>query len=211
VPHCCTRSVWAPRDQRHYGDKNHHGDLQFSSGPPWSVCLLLRSSIPWQIGSDGWLAAMLLIWARKWPPRGRCAFIPRSCNTSIRLRLRQPSWVPWMRDLSRSVDLQAHSGHPRFYARSQGLPVGCVPDGPSKYFWVLGRLHFESFLRSACLEWLCQTLAAMQDIWMSLHSIRSRSTFFYGFIIDNSNHHRRPLHATHLSRSWWVSSDTGHR
>jgi hypothetical protein len=53
--------------------------------------------------------------------------------------------------------------------------VGCAPDGPAKYSRVLG-CFFETFLRSTCLEWLCQTLAAMQDIWMSLHSIRSRST-----------------------------------
>jgi hypothetical protein len=39
---------------------------------------------------------------------------------------------------------------------------------------------------------------AMQDIWVSLHSIRWRSTFFYGFIVDNFNHHRRTLHATCL-------------
>jgi hypothetical protein len=35
--------------------------------------------------------------------------------------------------------------------------VGCAPDGPAKYFWVLGRSCFETFLRSACLEWLYQT------------------------------------------------------
>jgi hypothetical protein len=35
--------------------------------------------------------------------------------------------------------------------------VGCAPDGPPKCFWVLGLLCFETFLRSACLEWLCQT------------------------------------------------------
>jgi hypothetical protein len=28
----------------------------------------------------------------------------------------------------------------------------------------LDAASFETFLRSACLEWLCQTLAAMQDI-----------------------------------------------
>jgi hypothetical protein len=60
--------------------------------------------------------------------------------------------------------------------------------------------------------------AAMQDIWMSLHSIRSRidvispasSSTGYGHrkfsydVIDNL------LHSTYLSRSYWVSSDTGH-
>jgi hypothetical protein len=70
-----------------------------------------------------------------------------------------------------------------------------------------------TFLRSACLEWLCQTLAAMQDIWMSLHSIRSRSTYFHGIVGQTRTsqlqlrHRRRLLCATRLSRS----SDTGHQ
>jgi hypothetical protein len=97
---------------------------------------------------------------------------------------------------------------PRILRGNEGLPVGCAPDGPAKYFWVLGRSCFETFLRSACLEWLCHTLAAMQDIWVSLHSIYSRSTIsshnFSYDVIDNL------LHTTHLSRFCWVSSDTGH-
>jgi hypothetical protein len=36
--------------------------------------------------------------------------------------------------------------------------MGCAPSGPAKYVWMLGRLCFETFLRSACLEWPCQTL-----------------------------------------------------
>jgi hypothetical protein len=32
-----------------------------------------------------------------------------------------------------------------------------VPDGPAKRFWVLWRYRLETFLRSACLEWLYQT------------------------------------------------------
>jgi hypothetical protein len=77
------------------------------------------------------------------------------------------------------VALPAYSGHPGFYVGNEGLPEGCAPNGSAKYLWVLGRFCFETFLRSACLEWLCQTLAAMQDIWVSLHSIRSRSTDFW--------------------------------
>jgi hypothetical protein len=38
--------------------------------------------------------------------------------------------------------------------------MGCAPNGPAKYFWVLGRYTLETFLRSACLEWLCQTLCS---------------------------------------------------
>jgi hypothetical protein len=76
------------------------------------------------------------------------------------------------------VALPACSGHLGFYIRNEGLLVRCVPDGPVKYLWVLWHFRLETSLRSACLEWLCQTLAAMQDIWVSLHSIHSRSTLF---------------------------------
>jgi hypothetical protein len=38
--------------------------------------------------------------------------------------------------------------------------VGCVPDGPAKCFRVLGRYRVETFLRSACLERLYQTLCS---------------------------------------------------
>jgi hypothetical protein len=66
---------------------------------------------------------------------------------------------------------------------------GALLIGPAKYFWVLGRFYHETFPRSACLGWLCQTIAAMQDIWMSLHSIRSRFTYFHGFLSNSSGHH----------------------
>jgi hypothetical protein len=49
----------------------------------------------------------------------------------------------------------AYYGHLGFYVRYEGLPMGCAPNGPAKYFRVLGRFCFESFLRSACLEWPC--------------------------------------------------------
>jgi hypothetical protein len=35
-----------------------------------------------------------------------------------------------------------------------------VPSVPAKYSQVLGRYRLENFLRSACLEWLCQTLCS---------------------------------------------------
>jgi hypothetical protein len=52
--------------------------------------------------------------------------------------------------------------------------VGYVPDGPAKYFWVLGRFRFET-LRSACLGGSTRLSTAMQDIWVSPHSMLSRS------------------------------------
>jgi hypothetical protein len=38
--------------------------------------------------------------------------------------------------------------------------VGCVPNGPAKHIWLLGRFLIETFLRSACLGWLYQTLCS---------------------------------------------------
>jgi hypothetical protein len=35
--------------------------------------------------------------------------------------------------------------------------MGCVPNGPTKYLWVLERFCLETFLRSACLKWLFET------------------------------------------------------
>jgi hypothetical protein len=58
----------------------------------------------------------------------------------------------------------------------------------------------------------------MQNIWVSLHSKRSRSTDFLASSSTNLGHcklqlrhHQRLLHSTRFSRSCWVSSDTGHR
>jgi hypothetical protein len=96
--------------------------------------------------------------------------------------------------------------------------VGCAPDGPAKRFWVLVRYRLETFLRSACLGWPCQTLcsyARYLDV-STLHTFKinvispaSSSTgydhcnFSYD-VIDNL------LHSTYLLRSYWVSSDTSH-
>jgi hypothetical protein len=62
----------------------------------------------------------------------------------------------------------------------------------------------------------------MQDIWESLHFTRSRINRFlatsskdlghHNFTkLHHFDHHGRLLHATHLSSSSWVSSDTRHR
>jgi hypothetical protein len=59
--------------------------------------------------------------------RGRCALV-------------SPASLPWT---------------PGVLHRNEGLSVGCTPDGPAKRFWVLGRYRLETFLRSACLGWLC--------------------------------------------------------
>jgi hypothetical protein len=151
MPRCSARSVWAP------GVQIHH--VFNFVGPPRSVCPLLRSTIPLYHGSAGWLAAMLVVWAPKCPSWGRRALIPRSCNTSVYLWLCQPSWVPWMCDLLEVSELftalPACSVHLGFCIGNEGLPVGCAPNVPAKHLWVLGRCWLETFLRSACLGWLC--------------------------------------------------------
>jgi hypothetical protein len=84
------------------------------------------------------------------------------------------------------VALPVYSGHHGFCVRNEGLPVGCAPDGPAKCFWVLGRCTLETFLRSACLEWLCQTPhshAGYLDV-STLHTLKDRH-YFISFIIDN--------------------------
>jgi hypothetical protein len=62
------------------------------------------------------------------------------------------------------VALPACSGHPGFYVGNEGLSVGCVLDGLAKHSRVLGRYRHETFLRSACLGWLCRLFVVMQDI-----------------------------------------------
>jgi hypothetical protein len=42
----------------------------------------------------------------------------------------------------------------------------------------------------------------------TLHTFKDQH-YFASFIDDRLDHYRRPLHATHLSRSYWVSSNTG--
>jgi hypothetical protein len=51
--------------------------------------------------------------------------------------------------------------------------------GPAKYFWVLGRFCLETFLRSVCLEWLCQTpcsYAGYLDV-STLHMFKIKIAF----------------------------------
>jgi hypothetical protein len=87
------------------------------------------------------------------------------------------------------VALPACSGHPGFYIENEGLPVGCAPSGPTKYLWVLGSFSLETSLRSACLEWLCQTLcsyAGYLDV-STLHTFKIY--IFHGFVSDDSRYH----------------------
>jgi hypothetical protein len=58
--------------------------------------------------------------------------------------------------------------------------------GPAKYFWVLGCFCLETFLRSTCLGWLCQTLcsyARYLDV-STLHTFKING--FFGFIVDQT-------------------------
>jgi hypothetical protein len=62
--------------------------------------------------------------------------------------------------------------------------------GPAKYFWVLGRFCLETFLRSAYLEWLCQTLcshARYLDV-STLHTIKIDIVLPASSTIDYQHH-----------------------
>jgi hypothetical protein len=91
------------------------------------------------------------------------------------------------------VALPACSRQPEFYVRNEGLHVGCTPNGPTKYFQVLGRFCSETFLRSACLEWLCQTLCSYAGYLhvSSLHMFKINIAL-PSFIVDNLFMRRAP-------------------
>jgi hypothetical protein len=124
-----------------------------------------------------------------------------------------------MRDLPMSVCYRSPASPfwaPRILRQNEGLSVGCAPNGPAKYFWVLGRYTLETFLRSACLEWLRQTLCSYAR-YLNASTLHTFNRFF-GSIVDQTQtlqlplrHHQQPLHVMYLSRSYWVSSNTGHR
>jgi hypothetical protein len=96
-----------------------------------------------------------------------CSLHSSGCSTSLRLR-RQVARPSSGFVVVFVISVELHSAptspsptqktSPGFYVGNEGLPVGCVPDGPAKCFRVVGRYRLETFLRSACLEWLCQTL-----------------------------------------------------
>jgi hypothetical protein len=56
VPRCPARSVWAPEDQKHHGDQEHRGDLQFRQAPVVGVPIVevantLTSLLRWMASS----------------------------------------------------------------------------------------------------------------------------------------------------------------
>jgi hypothetical protein len=206
----------------------HRRLLQVARPSSGSVIIFVRSlDLPpaSSSSSSGRSTSLCLRRRLRQVTRPRCGFIvalfrsldlpptpsssPSGCSTLLWLHRRLHHVArPSSSSVVMSLDLPTASSSPSpvwktssgFYIGNEGLPVGCVFNGPAKYFWVLGRFRFETFLRSACLEWLCQTLAAMQDIWMSLHSICSRSTDFW-------LHHRpTPDIATSATTSMMTSS-----
>jgi hypothetical protein len=64
--------------------------------------------------------------------------------------------------------------------------MGCAPNAPAKYFWGLGHYKIETFLRSAHLGWLCQTLCryARYVGVSTLHMFKINITSL-NFIVDN--------------------------
>jgi hypothetical protein len=82
--------------------------------------------------------------------------------------------------------------------------VGCAPDGPAKHSRVLGSYRLETFLRLACLGWLCQTLRSNARYLgvSTLHIVK-----IYSLDGNNFGHHNcnydvidNLLHTMHLSR-----------
>jgi hypothetical protein len=75
---------------------------------------------------------------------------------------------------------------------------------------------FETFLRSTCLGWLCQTLRSNAG-YMGVSTLHTIKIYIFSWLHHRPTptsqlrlrHHRRFLHSTHLSRPCWVSSDTG--
>jgi hypothetical protein len=64
--------------------------------------------------------------------------------------------------------------------------VGCVPNGPAKHLRLLGCFLIETFLRSACLGWLCQTLCSYAGYLgvSTLHTFKINITLL-SFIVEN--------------------------
>jgi hypothetical protein len=131
----------------------------------------------------------------------------------LRRRLHQVAKPPY----GSVVTFTSSEELPKIYVGNEGLPVGCVPDGPAECFRVLGRLKFETFLTSAWFEWLCQTPCSHAGYLgvSTLHTFKNQQIF--GFIIDRPwtlqlqiRHRRRLLRTMLLSRFYWVSSDTRH-
>jgi hypothetical protein len=152
---------------------------------------------------------MLVVWTPKRPPWGRCALILRSCNTLVCLRLCQPSWAPWMRDRPRSVcfckPCQPALGTKDFTSGMKASPWGARLMVLPSASGCLGTIHLRPSLGRHASGGSARLLATIQDIWVSIHSKRSRSMTS---LLTASNHYRRPLHTTYLSRPCWVSSDT---
>jgi hypothetical protein len=77
------------------------------------------------------------------------------------------------------VALPACSGHPGFYIGNEGLLVGCAPHRPCQVLlgaWEL--LDLRPSRGRHASGGSARLFAAMQDIWVSLHSIRSRLMLF---------------------------------
>jgi hypothetical protein len=121
---------------------------------------------------------MLVVWAPKWPPRCRRALILRSCNTLVCLGsanlVGRPRCVTVWGRYADLVALPASSGQPRFYVGNEGLPMRCAPNGPTSISGCLGTSDLRPSWGWHASGGSTRLLAAMQDIWVSLHSICSK-------------------------------------
>jgi hypothetical protein len=122
-----------------------------------------------------------------------------------------------MRDLLRSVCSCSPASllwTPEVLRRNEGLSVGCAPNGPAKCLWVLGCFSLD-------LPEVGMPRVALPDslqlckISGCLYTPYVQDQRIFGFIIDQLNFSYDIfdnffIQQVRVSRSHWVSLDTGH-
>jgi hypothetical protein len=121
------------------------------------------------------------------------------------LRLHQPSWAPWMYDLPRSVwfckPCQPTLDTKDFNTGMEATLWGARLMALRSAFGCLVSYVLRPSLDRHASSGSARLLAAMQDTWVSLHSIRSRSMLF------RQLHHRPTTNiATTTMKSSAISS-----
>jgi hypothetical protein len=161
------------------------------------------------------------------PPASSSSSSGRSTILRLHRCLRQVARPPssFVVAFIRSLDLPsspsspslARKTSPGFYVGNEGLHVGCAPNGPAKYFRVLGRFLILDLPKVGMPRVALPDSLQLCKISGCLYTPYVQDQQISSFIVDRPRtsqlqlrHHRRPLHATRLSRSCWVSSDIGH-
>jgi hypothetical protein len=80
------------------------------------------------------------------------------------------------------VALPVCSGHPGFYVRMKASLWGAHLTALPNTSGCLGAFNLRPYLGRHASGGSARLLVAMRDIWVSLHSICSRSTYFHSFV-----------------------------